>query len=223
MINIEQILAFPISQIPYVLVTLIFAFTLHEFMHAWMANEFGDATAKNQGRVTLNPIKHLDVLGTILIFIAGLGWAKPVPINRFYFLKRRAQAIIVSLVGPISNFFLAFVGLGLWYLLLNFEMTTNQTIVINEFMNVFVRLNVILGIFNLIPIPPLDGYRIVSRFFSAKTQMKVLPYEQYGTLIFFVIMMTPIGAMTIHPFLNILAEAIMSGYHSFYQVLFLNK
>lgn len=219
----EQFLAFPFRYIPYVVITLVFAFTLHEFMHAWMANKFGDPTAKNQGRVTLNPIKHLDVMGTILIFIAGIGWAKPVPINRFYFLNRRLQAIIVSLVGPLSNFFLAFVGIGIWYLLLRIEITTDQTIILNEFMGVFVQLNVVLGIFNLIPIPPLDGYRIVSRFFSAKTQMKITPYEQYGMLLFFVIMMTPIGSWTIHPFINITTEAVVSGFHSFYQALFLNK
>jgi Zn-dependent protease len=216
----EQFLAYPIGQIPYVVVTLVFAFTLHEFMHAWMANKFGDSTAKDQGRVTLNPMKHLDVMGTILIFIAGIGWAKPVPINRFYFLNRRVQAIIVSLVGPLSNFFLAFVGMGIWYIIQRYEITTDQTIILNNFTNVFVQLNVVLGIFNLIPIPPLDGYRIVSRFFSAKTQMKIIPYEQYGMLLFFVIMMTPIGSWTILPFINYTTEAILSGFLSFYKVLF---
>lgn len=219
----EQFLAFPFRHIPYVVITLVFAFTLHEFMHAWMAYKFGDSTAKDQGRVTLNPMKHLDVMGTILIFIAGIGWAKPVPIDRFYFLKRRVQAIIVSLVGPLSNFFLAFVGIGIWYFISGIEITTDQTIILNEFMSVFVQLNVVLGVFNLIPIPPLDGYRIVSRFFSANIQMKVIPYEHYGILLFFVIMMTPIGSWTILPFINIATEAVVSGYHSFYQALFLNK
>jgi len=216
---IDQFLAFPLTYIPYVVITLVFAFTLHEFMHAWMAYKFGDSTAKDQGRVTLNPLKHLDVLGTLLIFVAGIGWAKPVPINRFYFLKRRVQAIIVSLVGPLSNFFLAFVGLGIWYLLQNMEFTSDQLIRLNEFMSVFIHLNVVLGIFNLIPIPPLDGYRIVSRFFSAKMQMKVMQYEHYGMLIFFFIMMTPIGSWTISPFINLTTEAVISGFHSFYQGL----
>lgn len=219
---IDQILAYPLSQIPYVIITLVFAFTLHEFMHAWMAYKFGDTTARDQGRVTLNPMKHLDVMGTILIFVAGIGWAKPVPINRFYFLNRRVQAIIVSLVGPLSNFFLAFVGIGIWYFLQYIEFTTSQTIMLNDFMSVFVQLNVVLGIFNLIPIPPLDGYRILSRFFSAKTQMKTIPYEHYGTLAFFIILMTPIGSWTILPFLTLTTEAIVSGYHSFFQTLLLN-
>lgn len=92
----EQFLAYPLRDIPYVAITLIIAFTLHELAHAWVAYKFGDPTAKNQGRLTLNPISHLDPVGTLLIFIAGFGWARPVPVNRF-FLKIRGLLVYAFL------------------------------------------------------------------------------------------------------------------------------
>ena len=101
-------LAYPLSMIPYLAITLMIAFTFHEFAHAFVAYKFGDMTAKNQGRLTLNPLKHLDPIGTILIFIAGFGWARPVPVNRFFFKKPRLAGILVSVAGPLSNLSFSF-------------------------------------------------------------------------------------------------------------------
>jgi len=193
-----------------VLITLVFAFTLHEFMHAWMASVFGDDTAKNQGRVTLNPLKHLDVFGTILIFIAGIGWAKPVPVNRLYFSTRRVQSMIVSVVGPLSNFLLAFVGFTVWYF-------TPVNASLEEFLNIFVSLNVVLGVFNLLPLPPLDGYRIVSSLLPLNIQMKLIPLEVYGSLLFLVVMLSPIGDFTILPLISNSIEVVVNSFFTFYE------
>lgn len=197
------------------LITLVIAFTLHEFMHAWMASVFGDDTAKNAGRVTLNPLKHLDVFGTLLIFIAGIGWAKPVPVNSTYFATRRIQSIIVSLVGPLSNFVLAFIGFSVFYFI-----PVNQSF--EAFLNIFVTLNVVLGVFNLLPLPPLDGYRIVSSLFPTKIQMKLVPLETYGSIIFLVVMLTPIGDFTILPFISSSIGIVMNSFYSFYELLLPN-
>jgi Zn-dependent protease len=198
-----------------VLITLVIAFTLHEFMHAWMASVFGDDTAKNAGRVTLNPLKHLDVFGTLLIFIAGIGWAKPVPVNSTYFATRRVQSIIVSLVGPLSNFVLAFIGFSIFYFI-----PVNQSF--EAFLNIFVTLNVVLGVFNLLPLPPLDGYRIVSSLFPTKIQMKLVPLETYGSIVFLVVMLTPIGDFTILPFISSSIGIVMNSFYSFYELLLPN-
>ncbi|MDX1807168.1 MAG: site-2 protease family protein [Paenisporosarcina sp.] len=194
---------------------MVIAFTLHEFMHAWMASVFGDDTAKNAGRVTLNPLKHLDVFGTLLIFIAGIGWAKPVPVNSTYFATRRVQSIIVSLVGPLSNFVLAFIGFSVFYFI-----PVNQSF--EAFLNIFVTLNVVLGVFNLLPLPPLDGYRIVSSLFPTKIQMKLVPLETYGSIIFLVVMLTPIGDFTILPFISSSIGIVMNSFYSFYELLLPN-
>lgn len=181
------------------------AFTLHEFMHAWTASIFGDDTAKNLGRVTLNPLKHLDVFGTILIFIAGIGWAKPVPINSHYFSTRRFQSIIVSLAGPLSNFVLAFVGFTVWYF-------SPMNAPLELFLNVFVSLNVVLGVFNLLPLPPLDGYRILSSLLPRSVQMKLMPLEAYGSILFLIVVLTPIGDYTILPFISSSIEVVMNSF-----------
>jgi len=178
-------------------------------MHAWMASVFGDDTAKNQGRVTLNPLKHLDVVGTLLIFIAGIGWAKPVPVNSFYFSTRRIQSIIVSLVGPLSNFVLAFIGFTIWYF-----MPFNESL--ENFLNIFVILNVVLGVFNLLPLPPLDGYRIVSSLLPTAIQRKLIPLEVYGSLLFLIVVLTPIGDYTIIPFISTSIDVVMSLFYGIY-------
>ncbi|GJM79554.1 hypothetical protein HMSSN139_20500 [Paenibacillus sp. HMSSN-139] len=103
---LNRILIYPLDQLPFYLITLVIAFTLHEFSHAYFANKFGDPTAKLLGRVTLNPAVHFDLLGIILLMIAGFGWARPVPVNRDNFSKPRLMGVIVSAAGPLSNLLL---------------------------------------------------------------------------------------------------------------------
>lgn len=211
-------LAYPLRLIPYVAITLIFAFTFHEFAHAYVAYKFGDNTAKKQGRLTLNPLKHLDPLGTILIFIAGFGWARPVPVNRFYFKKPRLAGILVSAAGPLSNLILASLGFIVGYGLMRFSV--GYSAYFDEFLMIFINLNIVLFIFNLIPLPPLDGYRIIEDLAPHHVRAKMTRYEQYGMLIFLILVITPLDRFTIQPIFSIVVPWVREGLSNFYYTLF---
>ncbi|ASV67975.1 site-2 protease family protein [Cytobacillus kochii] len=217
----EQFLAYPLRDIPYVAITLIIAFTLHELAHAWVAYKFGDSTAKNQGRLTLNPISHLDPIGTLLIFIAGFGWARPVPVNRFFFKNPRLAGVCVSLAGPLSNFVLATFALGLWYWLIGNGYTVPESLL--AFLNIFIGLNMLLFIFNLIPLPPLDGYRVIADLVPNDWRAKMTSIENYGGLIFLILVITPLSQYTISPILNTLLPAIMENLSAFFYTLFVRS
>src|SRR5690606_38922852 len=106
---------FPLEHLPYILITMVAAFTVHEFAHAWTAWKFGDPTAYREGRVTLNPLAHLDIVGMLFLLLAGFGWAKPVPVRRGNFRRPRIMNITVPAAGPLSNLLLAFLGVAVWY------------------------------------------------------------------------------------------------------------
>lgn len=195
----EGFLAYPLNKIPYVAMTLIVAFTLHEFAHAFVAYKFGDDTAKRQGRLTLNPMQHLDPLGTLLIFIIGFGWARPVPVNRFFFKNPRLAGILVSIAGPLSNLFLVIVAFLFWYICLATGWAAQLPSNVIEFLNIFIDLNLVLFIFNLLPIPPLDGYRIIEDLAPNNIRAKMTQYEAYGSLIFLILVLTPLDQYTITP------------------------
>lgn len=108
--DLNSFFRYPLDQLPFFLLTILIAFTVHEFSHAYFANKFGDPTAKLLGRVTLNPVVHFDLFGVLLLIIAGFGWARPVPVNRANFDKPRLMGVIVSAVGPLSNLLLAIIG-----------------------------------------------------------------------------------------------------------------
>lgn len=196
---LERYLVYSLAEIPYVAVVLIIAFTVHEFAHAYVAYRFGDPTAKNQGRLTLSPLAHLDPIGTILIFIAGFGWAKPVPVNRFYFKKPRLAGILVSIAGPISNLVIAFIAMLIQVLLWDQIMASAM---LSTFFFILIRLNILLFIFNLLPLPPLDGYRIVEDLVPRNIRAKMTQYEGYGVFIFLFLVITPLGSYTIFPIIT---------------------
>ncbi|AZU65164.1 site-2 protease family protein [Neobacillus mesonae] len=215
----EGFLAYPLKWIPYVAITLVFAFTLHEFAHAYVAYKFGDETAKKQGRLTLNPMQHLDPFGTILILIAGFGWARPVPVNRYFFKKPRLAGILVSAAGPLSNLLLACVGFIVGYGLsrMGFNITGN----FNDFLNIFIQLNIVLFIFNLLPLPPLDGYRIIEDLAPNDVRAKMTQYEQYGVLVFLIlVLIPPLNAMTIQPLFGVVIPWVSSVLSNFFYGVF---
>jgi Zn-dependent protease len=203
----DSFLAFPLDQVPFVFLALVVAFTFHEFAHAYSAYKFGDRTAYDLGRVTLNPRKHLDVFGTILILIAGFGWAKPVPVNRSHFKYPRLMGIIVSLVGPLSNLIIAFIGMFLVYLLAKTGAwqamhASNDGIyeAFRVFFKLLIHLNLILFLFNLIPLPPLDGYRIAEDLAPLPLRYRMMRFEQWGIYIFLLLVfIPPLSAVTIQP------------------------
>nr|WP_246629162.1 site-2 protease family protein [Mesobacillus maritimus] len=200
---------------------MVIAFTLHEFAHAFVAYKFGDQTAARQGRLTLNPLKHLDPLGTILIFIAGFGWARPVPVNRFFFKNPRLAGVLVSVAGPLSNLLLVILALAIWYGLLATGLGASMPDVAVEFINIFVGLNTVLFVFNLLPFPPLDGYRIIEDLAPADVRAKLTQYEHYGIIIFLILVITPLDQYTITPLFNTVIPFILSGLSDFFLQLFL--
>ncbi|MBU3934635.1 site-2 protease family protein [Patescibacteria group bacterium] len=137
--------------------SILLALSIHEYSHAQMAYFLGDPTAKNQGRLTINPFAHLDPIGTILLFLIGIGWGKPVPFNPYNLKNRKRGELLVGLAGPGSNFIAALI-VGFF---LRFSGVTNPGLLF--FLSFFVWINLVLGVFNLMPIPPLDGSHI---FFS---------------------------------------------------------
>ncbi|MBM7648317.1 Zn-dependent protease [Bacillus ectoiniformans] len=212
----ESFLAFSLEELPFVVVSLIVAFTVHEFAHAYVAYKFGDDTAKDQGRLTLNPIQHLDPIGTILILIAGFGWARPVPVDRRNFQNPRLAGVLVSLAGPMSNFIIALIA----YAILFFSLGGGIPPFFLDMLNMMVWLNVVLFVFNLLPFPPLDGYRIIEDLSPASVRVKLSQYEQYGTLIFLIVVITPLYQYTIQPIFSTIMPAVLQGFNSIFMTLF---
>ena len=166
---------------------IIFALAIHEFFHAWMAYYLGDNTAKDQGRLTVNPLVHLDLFGTILLFIVGIGWGKPVPFNPYNLRNQKWGPALVALAGPASNFGMAVI-LGL---ILRFVEIPNPYLLF--FLSFFVWINLILGVFNLMPVPPLDGSHIFFTLFPSLENIKASIQGSFLFLIAVIFFMIYIG------------------------------
>lgn len=183
-----------IETVIYALV-LFTAFPIHECAHAFAAHLMGDDTAKNQGRMTINPIKHLDLWGTLLMLFAGFGWAKPVPINTNNFKNRKVGMALSALAGPVSNLLLAYISMILLKALFILR-DRNGSIgsPVSDFLIYLffygAMLNVGLAVFNLLPVPPLDGSRIFTLIFPEKIYFKIMKYENIIFGILFIMVWT---------------------------------
>ncbi len=171
---------------------ILFALTVHEFCHAWVADMLGDDTAKRQGRLTLNPIAHLDVFGTILMFLAGFGWAKPVPVNPLNFENPRKGMLLVAIAGPISNLVMAIVaGMILKFGIIDVKATVINPSVAEIMPTLLVvviltlQFGVALAVFNMLPLPPLDGSRVVYGLLPERQAYAYSRFEPYGIIILF--------------------------------------
>lgn len=194
------------------LLAVLVAITFHETAHGYVAYSLGDTTAKDQGRLTLNPLAHLDPIGALLMFIAGFGWAKPVPVNPFYFKGDRTRGMmLVSIAGPLTNLALSFLAYFIYVAGSGFYSIPFLSV----FLRSMVTLNIYLAIFNLIPIPPLDGSKILAGFLPRATAYKYLnTVEQYGFLILMVLIIFNVTDMILVP----IANAVLN---LFSQILFL--
>ncbi|MGF7057037.1 site-2 protease family protein [Brassicibacter mesophilus] len=173
-----NIIDFFISKL-IVLPGLLIAITMHELAHGYSAYKLGDPTAKDAGRLTLNPLAHIDILGFVLLFIVGFGWAKPVPINPSFFKNRKKDTIIVSIAGPLTNFVLAIIS----SVILAVAYKLNAGMIVLLMIKLLIRYNIVLGFFNLLPFPPLDGSKIVASLLPIKYEIKFYEYERYLYLI----------------------------------------
>lgn len=164
-------------------IVLFAAITVHEFAHGYVAYLLGDPTAKNAGRLTLNPISHLDPIGALCMVVAGFGWAKPVPINPMFFRNRKRDTAIVSFAGPLANIALTFVSTIIYvpcfWLYIKSGGNAGLWFVVNTLRNL-AMLNISFAVFNLIPIPPLDGSKILSTVLPTDAYMKLLEIERFG-------------------------------------------
>jgi len=159
-------------------IPLLYSIIIHELAHGWVAYRMGDPTAKMLGRLSLNPLKHLDPIGTLMLFIFGFGWAKPVPVNFSNIHDTRKGLIFVSSAGIIANMIFAFVAFLIFRLL-----SPTPAGVLATFLFYLAQINIILASFNLIPIPPLDGSKILMGFVSERFQYYLSRIEPYGLFI----------------------------------------
>lgn len=197
---------------------LLMGFTVHEYMHARMAYALGDSYAKEDGRLTLNPVKHIDMLGFILLMTAGIGWAKPVGFDPSNFKKPKRDEILVAMAGPFSNLVLAFLMFGLCKLslmaLIAVGATDNQ--VIDIWFNMLIvggYMNLGLFVFNLIPLPPLDGSHLYMPFLHETNQQLFYFLQKYGFSVIFVLILADnflnTNLIPIYPVVQYLAKGIM--------------
>ena len=169
---------------------LLLALVLHEYAHARVAVAMGDFTPRFTGRLTLNPVAHIDPIGLIMLLVAHFGWAKPVMVNPRNFRDMRRGNILVALAGPAANFVTAFVAMFL--MILMYRLNVDMSIGVKTVLSMIVLFNVNFGIFNLIPLPPLDGSKILLEFLPREYAYKYMGIERYSFIILIVMMMTPI-------------------------------
>ena len=184
----QQILMMLIARVIIILLVL----PLHEFAHAWVARLCGDDTADSKGRLTLNPFSHVDPFGAILLLLTGFGWAKPVPINPNRMRNPRTGVIWTSLAGPASNLLIAFVMMIPFRILesipISSEAMYNTLSIIYSILYFFILVNIGLAVFNLIPIPPLDGSKILYGLLPDSVYFGIMRYENWLSLILFVVL-----------------------------------
>lgn len=172
------------------LFVLFVALPFHEFAHAFAANKLGDPTAKYQGRLTLNPFKHLDFIGAMLLLFFGFGWAKPVPVNQRNFRNPKGDMAITAFAGPLSNLIVAFVVMLIMHIVNIFYVN----VYINYFLTSAATVNIYLAVFNLVPVPPLDGSRLLFAILPDRYYYKFQQYEFIFSMVILVLIIT--GALS---------------------------
>ena len=192
---------------------LIIALSLHEYAHARVAVAMGDFTPRMMGRLTLNPAAHIDPIGLVMLLIARFGWAKPVVINPSNFRDPKKGEILVALAGPAMNFFIAFLAMA-FIVFYTLALKTQMSVGLHEVVWLIVLYNINFGIFNLIPLPPLDGSKVLMQMLPYEMQYKFLGLERYSFLIFVIMIATPVLSYILVPiarFIITLYATILTG------------
>lgn len=181
------------------LICVLFLLPIHECAHAFAAALLGDKTAQYQGRLSLNPLKHLDIMGALCLLLGGFGWAKPVAINPYNFKNRKGGMALSALAGPLSNFLVSFLMLVVVRIVLLFPIYEGTFLAsVIDVLDLIAWISICLGVFNLIPLPPLDGSRIFLIFLPERYYFKIMQYEQYISIGLMVLVVsgaldTPLG------------------------------
>jgi len=204
-------------EIMILLPALILALTVHELCHGLSAYALGDATAKRDGRLSLNPIKHIDPIGMLFILIVGFGWAKPVMVTPSNLKNPKVDMALIALSGPLSNFVLSFVALLITFPLITY--IPNFPVTVANAMITFSRINVVLGIFNLIPIPPLDGSKVIAGILPESVYKALPPVGGFGMLILLVLMITGVTANILFPMVDAVFGAFISAVISIFDFI----
>lgn len=207
-------------KVSIMLVPALMAITCHEVSHGFVADKFGDGTARSMGRLTLNPLKHLDIIGTLLIFVIGIGWAKPVPVNYANLRHPKRDMMWVAAAGPITNFALALCSAllmrGLIWGMAEVPEGSPLAVLVDPItlMLAFsVYINLMLGIFNLIPVPPLDGGRVAVGLLPTRMSMGLARIEPFGMLIIIaLVFFTDVFSYLLYPALSFAVHLVAGPY-----------
>ncbi len=190
---------------------LLFAISIHEFAHGYVAHSLGDPTPSAQGRLTLNPLAHLDPIGGLMLLLFRFGWAKPVQVNPLYFKDRRKGMILVAIAGPLANVSAAFVFYHVLRWVMPAFVGAPFSYAIQMFLLVNVQLNLGLAAFNLLPFPPLDGSKVVAGLLPARLAYPYQRFAQYGPFVLMLLLFTGAFRVILNPIYNALL-LVISGF-----------